>query len=87
MLTDWPLYKPDLNPIKYPWYELKKLVYKVGPDIDEVTGGDDKVKEELWKALEEAWTLIDAEMVKGLMESKERRMKGVIAAERWYTKY
>ena len=36
----------------------KKLVYQVNPDTDSVTGSDDKVREVLRKALEEAWTLI-----------------------------
>ena len=87
VITDWPPYSPDLNPIEHAWYELKKLVYQVNPDIDSVTGSDDKVREVLWKALEEAWTLIDVDMMKGLIESMDRRIKAVMDADRWYTKY
>ena len=57
------------------------------PDINEVTGGDDKIREELWTALEEAWTLIDEDLMRGLIESMERRVEACIKAEGWYTKY
>ena len=87
VITDWPPYSLDLNPIEHLWYLLKQLVYQVNPDIDSVTGSEDTVREVLWKALEEAWTLIDEEVMRGLIESMERRIKAVIAAEGWYTKY
>ena len=86
-VTYWPPYSPDLNPIEHLWWELKKLVYRVRPDIDDVTGGDDKAREELWKALEEAWTLINEETMRGLIESMKRRIDTCISAEGWYTKY
>ena len=69
-VTDWPPYSPDLNPIEHLWNELKKLVYRVRPDIDDVTDGDEKVREALWKTLEEAWELIDHELMRGLIVSK-----------------
>ena len=53
-IIDWPPYSPDLNPVEHVWYVLKQLFYQVNPDIDSVTGSDDKVREVLWKALEEA---------------------------------
>ena len=80
MLTDWPPYSPDLNPIEHLRYEVKKLIYQVRPDIDSVTGSDNTVWEALWRALEEAWILIDSEMMK-LIGGMERRIKAVIAAE------
>lgn len=52
-----------------------------------MTGNDDTIQEILWKALEEAWTLIDIEMVKKLIGGTEKRIKAVIAEEKWYTKY
>ena len=87
VLTDRPLYSPDLNLIEHRWYELKKLICRVRPEIDSVTGIDDTVREVLWKVLEEAWTLIDIEIMKKLTGGRERMMKAVIAAEGWYTKY
>ena len=87
MLTGQPLYSPDLNPIKQLLYELKKLIYQVCPDIDSVTGSDNAVWEALWKALKEAWALINNEIMKKLIGRMEGRIKAVIAADRWYAKY
>ena len=70
-IIDWPPYSPNLNPIEHVWYVLKQLVYQVNPDIDSVTSSDDKVHEVLWKALEEAWALIDEEMLRSLIVSME----------------
>ena len=87
MLTNWPLYSPDLNPIKHLRYKLKKLIYQVCLDIDLVTGSDNTVWEALWKALEEAWTLINSETMKKLIGGMGKKIKAVIAADGWYTKY
>ena len=87
VITDWLFYSSDLNFIEHAWYELKKLVYQINSNIDSVTGSDDKIREVLWKALKEAWTLIDEDMMKGLIESMDRRIKAVIDADGWYTKY
>ena len=86
-VIDWPPYSPDLNPIEHVWDVLKKLVYQVNPEIDSVTGGDDRVREVLWKALEEAWALVDEEMLKSLVHSMERRIEACIQSKGWYTKY
>ena len=86
-IIDWPPYSPNLNPIEHVWYVLKQLVYQVNPDIDSVTGSDDKVREVLCKALEEAWALIDEEMLRSLIVSMERRIEACIQSKGWNTKY
>jgi transposase len=32
-ITNWPLYSPNLNLIKYIWWHLKVQVYKMFPDV------------------------------------------------------
>ena len=86
-VLEWPPYSPDLNPIEHLWFCLKKLVYEVNPDIEKVTGGVEKVKEALSKALEEAWRLIEADLLEKLVRSMPKRINAVITSEGWYTKY
>ena len=83
----WPPYSPDLNPIEHLWFRLKKLVYSVRPDIEQVSGSAETVREMLYEALKRAWTMIEPEIMDGLVRSMESRVKAVIAADGWYTKY
>ena len=87
VITNWSFYSSDLNFIEHVWYELKKLIYEVNSNIDSMTDSDDKIREILWKTLKEIWTLIDVNMMKKLIESMNRRIKAVINANEWYTKY
>ena len=83
----WPPYSPDLNPIEHLWFPLKKTVYEVHPDIESVSGGNDKVWEVLFKALKKAWTRLDRGLMDTLIRSMELRVKAVIDVEGWYTQY
>ena len=86
-VLEWPPYSPDLNPIEHLWFRLKKYVYDVRPDIEEVSGGVDHIQEVLYDALEKAWTMIDAKIMEDLGRSMERRVRAVVDADGWYTKY
>ena len=66
---------------------LKQLVYQVNPQIEQVKGDADTVRDALWDALEKAWHLIDENILDDLVGSMQRRVQAVIEAERWYTKY
>jgi len=87
LLLEWPPYSPDLNPIEHIWYELKKLVYEVNPDIDSLSGSEEMVREELGKALKEAWDRIPQKHFDALWQSMEDRCKAVVEAKGWQTKY
>ena len=81
------LYSPHLNPIEHLWFRLKDLFYEVRPDIEEVLGNDEKVREVLFEALGEAWTMIDENYMTDLIRSMENRVQSVIHAEGWYTRF
>ena len=83
----WRPYSPDLNPIEHLWFLLKEKVYAINPDIEQVGGNDDQVQEALFDALFKAWQELDEYYLHDLVWSMERRVKAIIASERWYTRY
>ena len=87
IVMKWPPYSPDLNPIEHLWFLLKEAVYKINPDIENVTGGDEKVRETLFDALSKAWEQLDEYYLHDLVWSMEKRVKALIKSEGWYTKY
>ena len=80
-VMDWPSYSPDLNSIKHLWFRLKELVYKIRPDIETVSGGEDTIRAVLLKALQEAWPRITREYMNTLIRSMNSRVNAVIEAE------
>jgi len=80
-LMKWPPYSPDLNPIEHLWFHLKKMVYEVRPDIEQVRGNDEKVQKALFEALEEAWPRLSDELLTTLIKSIKSRINAVIEAE------
>lgn len=86
-VEDWPPYSPDLNPIEQVWKRLKELLQKHHPYIVNMPGGPDAIRAKLIEVLPEMWDLVPQELLRKLVESMPRRVKAVIAAKGWYTKY
>jgi transposase len=86
-VSDWPPYSPDLNPIENAWAKLKERLHDFNPDLELTKGGEEKVRQVIFKGLEEAWDALGSEYVRGLIESMPRRCAAVIEAKGWYTKY
>ncbi|GBM31444.1 Transposable element Tcb1 transposase [Araneus ventricosus] len=72
-----PPQSPDLNPIEHIWRELEVRVRK----------HDIKTKNELKTVMREEWINIDAEITKKLVKSIPKRLKAVVDAKGYPTKY
>jgi transposase len=86
-LLEWPPYSPDLNPIENLWFPLKEGVYIVEPGIENITGGEDKVRGILFKSADSSWSNLRSELIKKCVESMPRRLTAIIEAKGWYTGY
>jgi len=82
----WPPYSPDLNPIEHLWYELKKKVFELYPELED-QGNSAQALRNLQDACKEAWALISEGLMDRLVESMEDRIAAVIRAQGWQTKY
>jgi transposase len=57
-----PPYSPDLNPTEHLFPHLKRGVYKVKPDIEDVRG-DQKIIDTMREVLPQAWDQIEEVIV------------------------
>ena len=76
---EWPAQSPDLNPIEYLLFHLKKQL------LDHKTPSNGIL--ELWERMEKEWEEIKPEECQNLIESMPRRVQAVIRAKGRYTKY
>lgn len=64
---DWSFYSPDLTVIEHIWVKLKKMIYQMCLNIEEMDGSKKKIKDVLLDALKKAWKVswwIDSEYEK-----------------------
>lgn len=86
-IKDWPAYSPDLNPIEHIWPLLKEMVYQLYPDIELWRGRENEIAERMEDALVHAWSKIRHIVARNCVASMPDRIKAVIAAGGWYTRY
>lgn len=87
LVENWPPYSPDLNPIEHIWWELKKRVYEMFPDIAKDKSESEHARQQLESALQAAWDTIDKENFDSLYQSMPSRIEACIKADGWHTKY
>ena len=86
LVADHPPFSLDMNPIEHLWFHLKKIVQQQYLELTNIGSGED-AKRALERALDEAWQLIPDKIFMAVLESIPKRVKALIEAEGWYTKY
>jgi hypothetical protein len=79
-----PSYSPDLNPIEHVWAELKRLVYRLHPELYTAEGPEDVMMEKIKSKVYEAWEQISDEVLYSLVDSMHEAVR---KARGGYTRY
>lgn len=86
-VMEWPPYSPDLNPIENLWREMKSILHERNPDLKTLTGGKDAIRARLIDSISDAWQAITEDFLESLVVSMPQRVRAVLDADGWYTKY
>jgi transposase len=87
VLADWPPYSPDLNPIENLWYCLKNYVLDEHPYLLDLPKGTEATRIAFEAAIKKEWLRIKVETLDKLINSMPRRIKAIIKAKGWHTRY
>ena len=80
MVLQWPAQSPDLNPIEHLWVKVKRELNKYDTPPNGLN--------ELWERVEYIWNeKITKNDCLVLIESMPRRIKAVLKAKGYWTKY
>ena len=85
-VMDWPPYSPDLNPIENLWALLKAEMYILYPELVGAPNNAETL-DLLIRSAMDTWDRLGEDLLNRLIDTMERRVKAVIEAKGWYTKY
>ncbi len=85
-VMNWPPYSPDLNLIENLWALLKEKMYILHLELVGAPNTTETL-EHLIKCAIDTWDRMGEQLLNKLIDTMERRVKAVLDAEGWYTKY
>jgi len=86
-IMEWPPNSPYMNPIENLWSHIKLELHWRYPDTKYLAGSPAVIRQILKRRLLEVWWAIGEDVLNGLVESMPRRVRALLAAKGWYTKY
>jgi len=87
VIMEWPANSPDMNPIENLWAHLKLELHRRWPDTATIRGSPATIKAVLKRRLMEIWWNIGDGVLKDLIDSMTHRVRALLDARGWYTKY
>jgi len=87
VIMEWPANSPDMNPIENLWAHLKLELHRRWPDTATIRGSPATIKAVLKRRLMEIWWDIGDGVLKDLIDSMPHRVRALLDARGWYTKY
>ena len=84
-VLEFPPYSPDLTPIEYNWFPLKKNIREWQPLLHQMPVA--AAKQLIEENTPEVWQMISQAHMDKLIDLMPHRIEAVIEAEGWYTHY